>query len=815
MSEQIPAKLGEKISHPTAESPARQQSIADGSASTCISDADDTSRVQSRELPQSQPPPAPVIRLLLFGVLLPSLTLWYESASRLCATEWFDPIPTWWHTLLVALVPLSNLLVLLLSASTSSTRRRWLAHLNAVALGVTAAYSVAFLNYLPLAVAGLVFLGMGMLPLSPFFALLATTSARKYLLRCRDHLDKVPTPLPKVWPMALAAIGLLAFGSIQGAVTNLGVRLANDPNPTTQNRGLTLLRTIGSERVLLESCYGTSTRSAGFFSFLQGTPINQEQARAIFYRATGTPFNYLPPPANVRALGLGNVRGWTFDDALGGERVANKVAGLSLESSRLDTKIDASALHSYTEWTLTFKNADSMPAEARAQIELPPGAVVSRLTLWINGEPREAAFGGRQQVRTAYQEIAVVQRRDPVLVTTCGPDRILMQCFPVPPRNGEMKVRIGMTAPLQIRDSRSATMHWPRMIETNFEETASMRHLAWVESSVPLANGSATFREEIASEQLSKSLDITLPEINQEIIAKDPTDDAFVIRQRLQSVQVSKPSRLVIVIDGSRKLAPHADSLKQTLSTLPGNVNVYFAGDESKSWNGAGSLSTWLETQDYKGGRDNIPALSKAWDEAASAPGSALLWIHGPQPVLLSPTDGLEQRFERGANKPSLYTLAVAPGPNRLLEKLDGISRWETANDGASFDDRLKNAVERLSHSERWIIIRDRIARAEVGDVVPAANGHVVRLWGREEIERLRSVPSKLNDAMKLAVQLQLVTPVSGAVVLEQKEQYDRHGLKPVDPSTVPTIPEPGTALMLAVASAALAIKRRRPSFRQ
>ena len=42
------------------------------------------------------------------------------------------------------------------------------------------------------------------------------------------------------------------------------------------------------------------------------------------------------------------------------------------------------------------------------------------------------------EVRQAYQQVAIRQRRDPVLVNTCGPDRILMQCFPVTPNGGIM-----------------------------------------------------------------------------------------------------------------------------------------------------------------------------------------------------------------------------------------------------------------------------------------------------------------------------------------------------------------------------------------
>jgi hypothetical protein len=70
--------------------------------------------------------------------------------------------------------------------------------------------------------------------------------------------------------------------------------------------------------------------------------------------------------------------------------------------------------------------------------------------LWVNGEEREAAFAGRSQTREAYQKVAIQQRRDPVLVTTAGPDRVQMQCFPVPPNGGLMKIRIGITAPKHV-----------------------------------------------------------------------------------------------------------------------------------------------------------------------------------------------------------------------------------------------------------------------------------------------------------------------------------------------------------------------------
>ena len=53
-------------------------------------------------------------------------------------------------------------------------------------------------------------------------------------------------------------------------------------------------------------------------------------------------------------------------------------------------------------------------------------------------------------------------------------------------------------------------------------------------------------------------------------------------------------------------------------------------------------------------------------------------------------------------------------------------------------------------------------------------------------------------------------TPVSGAVVLETKQQYDEAGLQPVPPGSVPTVPEPETWLLIIVALGVLGLRLRK-----
>lgn len=76
--------------------------------------------------------------LLIFGVILPVITLTIEFLTHQCAGIFFDPIPTWRHVALVALVPLVNFGVWLAANRRSCPRPRMLGHLNAAAIGIAA-----------------------------------------------------------------------------------------------------------------------------------------------------------------------------------------------------------------------------------------------------------------------------------------------------------------------------------------------------------------------------------------------------------------------------------------------------------------------------------------------------------------------------------------------------------------------------------------------------------------------------------------------------------------------------------------------------
>ncbi len=764
------------------------------------------------------------VMLWLFGIILPACTIGLEATYHWCAEALFDPIPSWWHLFLSALVPTANL-----SAWFAIVRRRnaWLpriSQLNAFALGVSAVWVAMFLPITPFAVVGLMIYGFGLLPLTPLISFFMLTRARGALRR--GHI--APTPLPKVWIGFAAGVLALVLPQMHDLATDEMLSMAASKDTATSRRGVTLLRAVGSRDSLLRSCYVTNDWGrfmggfmGGLFGIRQsGRGVAAEDARTIFYRVTGEPFNSRPAPASVSMPGRGGRGMWNFDSDLGGTKVASRVPGLSMTSSRLDGKVEAAAGTSYTEWTMVFKNIARNQSEARAQIELPPGAVVSRLTLWIDGEPREAAFGGRGQVRAAYQEVAVQQRRDPVLVTTSGPDRVLMQCFPVPPNGGEMKVRVGITAPLRLTGEHAGRVLLPRFLETNFEQGPDFAHDVWIESDTPLSGGGQTAKLRLRDDELRSApgFDASLPEPAGERWVDDPTDPAFVIRQTVRRAAVTGPRRVILVVDGSKAMASELPVIADALRKMPvgRDFAVVFAGDELEvveAGRDVATIAAAMRKRKATGGRDNLPALERAWDLAATEPGGAVVWLHGPQPVLLSSPERLLQRTERERTPPLIYDIAIAAGPNRVIEQLDRFRGIRTVRDGATLAAKLDHllALWRGDAAE-FTLVRERVPRAEATGSVTEGRSHISRLWGLTEVERLAasSDAGAADRAVKLALALQLVTPVSGAVVLERKEQYDRHGLTPADPNSVPTIPEPATAILALLGGGALLLRRRR-----
>jgi hypothetical protein len=394
-----------------------------------------------------------------------------------------------------------------------------------------------------------------------------------------------------------------------------------------------------------------------------------------------------------------------------------------------------------------------------------------------------------------------------------------------------MKVRVGMTLPLTLTSRREGVARLPYFHERNFDVGEQLRHAVWIESKTSLRGESASLsrvanafslRADVADAQLGLPVSSIVAERGEQATAtawsRDSKAAGYLVRQALSERSATAPKRLVVVVDGSvamREAAPH---IARALARVPQGIvlELVVAADALIEYPASARLSAQamaerLEKFGYAGGHDNVAALAHGLDLALAEEDGALLWIHGPQPVLLETTEALLQRLERRPVRPAWYDLQVRPGPNLIGEKLDGIATPVSLQ----LED-LERLISSWQPGARQIVLRRERIKAQSAGALRAAektSDHLARLWANDEVARLMLSPGARAGAVKLAQQYQLVTPVSGAVVLETRRQYDEAGLEPVAAGSVPTIPEPQTWALIIVVLLVLAYsyaRRRR-----
>lgn len=629
------------------------------------------------------------------------------------------------------------------------------------------------------------------------------------------------------WLVGLGA-GLFLLLLVEGPayVTRYGLS-QNDAGLVRSWGSQSLLREIALEKIWGPSHEDTSGL-VSHFGIVEGIAGGGRREaddllsrRRFYYRVTGQ------RPEETSGFFLASrspgFSGGGFDGGLGGDAVGTTVKNLELSDSRLDGHLDAASGLGYWEWTMEFHNLEQGQKEARMQILLPPGGVVSRLTLWIDGEPQEAAFGARSQVTEAYKSV-VHRKRDPVLVRWLANDCVLVQCFPVPAR-GQMKIRVGMTAPLD----EAGRLFLPRLLEQNFAFPSELETAVWVQGDVEMS------MENLAGTGQSGQWSETHGTLSQEsftgrhchltchgpvgadlVWTTDPfagTGNRVLTRERLPDEDAPAPGErsVVLVVDGSAFFESWEDAFRKAVASLRSrgvNVEILFAAEEDVFGEDAPVT--------FAGGQDNLPALVQGLDLASRNKAERLIWLHGPQPVSLAPNSRFLQLLERSFHQVPLTTVDLVGGPNRLLEALPKTTDVTRAGRPAGPEDLERTLIDLIEQKAP----RYRF-RATSGDSAP--EGVEVwdqlarwRVWDevREEMQR-----GEISESLATkAARYQLVTPATAAVVLERASQYQRFNLTQADASTtasIPGIPEPSTNLLLLLASALIWHRQRsRPAKR-
>ena len=112
---------------------------------------------------------------------------------------------------------------------------------------------------------------------------------------------------------------------------------------------------------------------------------------------------------------------------------------------------------SYTEQTVRIRNQSrNTTEEALLTYHLPPGSVVSAMSLWINGKEEPARLTTVAKADSAYRTIVNIESkhfaRDPSVVYWQEGNRITVRVFPC--RAGDdRRMKIGITSPLKVADN--------------------------------------------------------------------------------------------------------------------------------------------------------------------------------------------------------------------------------------------------------------------------------------------------------------------------------------------------------------------------
>lgn len=753
-------------------------------------------RILSKSNSTHEPFPAPLegVFILVFGAILPGLGLLaYAGYSLATAVNPNFPVELGKIVLLLAL-PFFNFSVWSAVRRGYLLRPRLTGLMNGLALGLSACWSLICMK-LFLFTQGAPACKMGWLLLlcvSPFMLWLAASLSFDLCRKTDPHIARV-TKIFSVLGGLMAILFVFTPVARSLYVQSL-ITAARTASPAEQSKALAALRAVASPEDLRPS--KNPINGFALAELLipgRGMENDSDADKDLYFKLTGEPYNAQSKGDKVAVQ--------TSVSGL----LSGQFPGLTLAKSQLTGFIDAATLSSSVDWTMTLHNSEFGPVQAVGEIGLPEGAAVTRVTLWVNGEPREAAFARTAQSRAAYDSV-VAQRKDPLLVSMVQ-DRLLIQCFPVPAR-GDMKIRIGFKVPLETSDGKTCSMQWPKVLASNFAQPKRHR-VSLLSSDMPVDGGAFSITRSSGGYALNgilkydeKNAPAAVVVRRNAAFTKIVTADSYSHGQRFiveqfKGVTIKPPRRVFVVVDASSALKERAPEIKQALASIAPSMTpvVYFNSAQeaqSKSESEASAAPTLqarsikeaeaaINEEAFVGGQDNLPLLQEVIENAAEQPGNAVLWIHGPQPLYrnlpqVAPLDLV--------NSIRLYNMQVEPGIDATKDALLAADAAHQLNLKEVKSDStvaaLKSLVDGWSHGEKSFKVVRSVATARPETLIndPTASAQVTGLWANEEVNRLIAA-GQTESAEMFASAYRLVTPVSGAVVLENAQEYGAYGLNP------------------------------------
>jgi len=775
-----------------------------------------------KQKPKGKPPAKPGIFLLLAGVILPCAAIVFEITTHMCARNFFDPLPTPAHVLLFALIPTSNLLVWVASRRNMTDLLGMLTLGTGMSMGVAILYSLMFLPIVPLSVVAILWCGFGLLALSPLLAIPAVWKAGRYAVHLSESQKTYfdGHQLEHIGHMII----LCTVVAVELPSTMTRMHIGEAAHSAKPAAAIDWLRNWGNQEVMLRACYERSGRATDILGSLYEVknPTSVDEARAIFYKVTGKPFNSVPLPAALRATrqnqGLlsdgeneePNVEDeFDRDPDIAGEAVSGVARGLSMNESKLSGHIDGNACIANLMWSVTFGNTSKYDREVRSKILLPPGAVVTNAFLIVNGAEREATVMGRSLARKKYRA-AVADKKDPLLVSTCGADRILLQLYPVAPES-KIGVRLHIIAPLSVTEMSKAELALPTFEERNFQ--VDIPTAVSLKSQENLVSSADEIRVETSGTTRIAQGSITTPELarfgavvvadrNPSVTRIEGAHDGYLLAEQIRKINYPRPKAVHVVLDGSNGMSHHFETILKELRHIPSDipVRISYVRDnllppmQANSGDAKAREDALAQVAKIPcaGGQDNMKELKTELSDAINNDGAAVLWIHSAQPL----PGKLDRHCElsiRKSTRPLLYDFAVAAGPNEILSGLYNCPGLVRINRGSFVEKDLQGLFDTWQNATPQtelggiVYSRTQLTAVEPASIKPAEIA-LAKLVAFDEISKIQTVHGNhrckfARQAVALSNTYHLVTSFSSAIITDPVPQRRAQDQKIAPPS--------------------------------
>lgn len=495
-------------------------------------------------------------------------------------------------------------------------------------------------------------------------------------------------------------------------------------------------------------------------------------------------------------------------------------SGENLKTEQVTTSVKVwPHLHmAYTEKLLTVYNHRSnsrwiSQEEAIYTFHMPEGAVVTSLSLWIEGKEEKGILTSKQAATTAYRTIVGYERRDPSVVHWQEGNTVSVRVFPVM-AGSSRTFKIGITAPLRQEGKEVVydNIWFDGPDASKAEETVKLE----------LASGEQSLiRQASFAPGNGKMLTRTgryQPRWTVSFRNHGVQENTFPFNGYRYSIETYKRQRVPVVI-----------------SDVYLDINQSWTpGDLEQVWKLVQNKKAWVYDNGFQMITDNnkevlFDALKKQsfslfpFHLVKNREHSLVISKSGSYSPSVSDLEGSSflksLRAKLNADKRvKLFQLGTEMSP--FIRSLKERRYFDFETGGTELLVRLltTNSFVQDHESDNEIIVHsaDVVIRKEPGETVSSAPDHLMRLFAYNHIMlqlgRKEVLAADSTAIIKEAEEAYVVSPVSSLIVLETQNDYDRFGIKESENSlknaslhNKGAVPEPGEwAIILLVATAFL-----------